>query len=62
VWLAHGRIDPVPGFRPEPLLRVAGPLIVVLAVGALVVTVVAAVLAQRRVDRDDPVEVLRAGA
>jgi putative ABC transport system permease protein len=61
-WLAYERIDPVPGFRPAPLLRPAGAVIVALAAAALIVAAVAAVLAQRRTDRDDPVEVLRAGA
>jgi putative ABC transport system permease protein len=60
-WLAYERIDPVPGFRPDPLLRPAVAVVVALAAAALVVAVVAAASAQRRADRDDPVEVLRAG-
>jgi putative ABC transport system permease protein len=60
-WLAHGRIDPVPGFDPPPVLRPAVAVIVALAATSLVLTGVAAALAQRRIDRDDPVEVLRAG-
>jgi putative ABC transport system permease protein len=60
-WLAHDRVDPVPRFQPDPLLLPAAPLIVGLAALSLVVVLVAAALAQRRVDRDDPVEVLRAG-
>jgi putative ABC transport system permease protein len=60
-WLAYGRIDPVPSFRPDPLLRPAVLLGGALAAASLVLTVIAAVLAQRRVDRDDPLEVLRAG-
>jgi putative ABC transport system permease protein len=60
--LAYGLIDPVPGFRPDPLLRPATAVIVVVAVAAVALTVVAAGLAQRRTDRDDPAEVLRAGA
>jgi putative ABC transport system permease protein len=60
-WLAHQRIDPVPGFEPDPLLRPAGGLIVALALASLALAAVAAVLAQRGIDRDDPVEVLRAG-
>ncbi|MGH9193075.1 MAG: hypothetical protein ACRDZ0_11475, partial [Acidimicrobiales bacterium] len=59
--LAYRRIDPVPGFQPDPLLRPAVVVVVGLATSALVVAGLAAVLAQRRTDRDDPVEVLRAG-
>jgi putative ABC transport system permease protein len=59
--LAYGRIDPVPGFRPAPLLRLAVGTAVALAIVALVVAGLAAILAQRHTDRDDPVEVLRAG-
>jgi putative ABC transport system permease protein len=59
--LAYGRIDPLPGLAPAPLLRPAVWLTAALAVGAMVVAAVAAVLAQRRTDRDDPLEVLRAG-
>lgn len=61
-WVAHGSIDPVPHFRPEPLFRPASSVLLVVAGGAVVLTVVASVLAQRRMDRDDPVEVMRAGA
>jgi putative ABC transport system permease protein len=61
-WLAHRRIDPVPAFAPDPLFRPALAVVVALAAGAVVVAGVAAALAQRRTDRDDPVEVLRAGA
>jgi putative ABC transport system permease protein len=60
-WLAHSRIDPVPTYRPEPLLRPATSIVLGLALLALVLSVVGAVLAQRRADRDDAVEVLRAG-
>jgi len=60
-WLAHDRIDPVPNFRPGPVLRPATTVIVVLAAAATVVAVVAATLAQRRADEDSPVDVLRAG-
>jgi putative ABC transport system permease protein len=60
-WSAYERIDPVPGFQPDPLLRPAGVVVVALAAAALVVAVAAAASAQRRADRDDPVEVLRAG-
>ena len=59
--LAYSRIDPVPGFRPAPLLRLAVGTAVALAIVALVVAGLAAILAQRHTDRDDPVEVLRAG-
>lgn len=60
-WLAHQRIDPVPGYRPDPVLRPAVAMVAGLATAAVVLALVATVLAQRRVDRDDPVEVLRAG-
>lgn len=60
-WLAYDRIDPVPGYRPAPLLRPAFAVVAALAAASVVVAVVAAALAQRRVDRDDPLEVLRAG-
>ena len=60
--LAYGRIDPVPRFAPDPLLRLALPTIAFLAIATLILTIVAVVLGQRRMDRDDPVEVLRAGA
>lgn len=59
--LAHGRIDPVPTFRPGPLLRPDTAVLAGLAVGSLVLVAVSAVVAQRRIDRDDPAEVLRAG-
>jgi putative ABC transport system permease protein len=61
-WLAYQRVDPVPGFRPDPLLRPALAIVGALAATALVVAGLAAVLAQRRTDRDDALEVLRAGA
>lgn len=60
-WFAHGRVDPVPAFRPEPLLRPAVAVMAALGVASAVVVAAAAALAQRRVERDDPVEVLRAG-
>ena len=60
--LAMSRIDPVPSFQPAPLLRPALVVIVSLAVASAVVAGVAAALAQRRADRDDPIEVLRAGS
>ena len=60
--LAYRRIDPVPHYEPDPLLRLAVPAIVVLALATAVLTIVAVALGQRRMDRDDPVEVLRAGA
>src|SRR3546814_2263289 len=59
--LAHRRLDPIPSYDPVPLLRPAGLLLTALAIGAVVLTLVATFVAQRRVDRDDPVEVLRAG-
>ncbi|MGH9111464.1 MAG: hypothetical protein ACRDZN_04075 [Acidimicrobiales bacterium] len=59
--LAYGRIDPVPDFQPDPLLRPALVVMALLAAVALIVTALGAVLGQRRADRDDPMEVLRAG-
>jgi putative ABC transport system permease protein len=59
--LAHRRIDPVPRYAPEPLLRHATGMIVGLLATTVVLTVVAAILGQRQVDADDPVEVIRAG-
>jgi hypothetical protein len=59
--LAYRRIDPVPAFEPSTVFRPAVTVVVVLAASALAVAMVAAALAQRRTDRDDPVEVLRAG-
>jgi len=59
--MAYRRIDPVPDFRPDPLLRPAVGVVVALALMAVVVAGLAAAWAQRRTDRDDPVEVLRAG-
>ena len=52
----------MPGFPPAPLLRPALAVVAGLAVVSLVIVGVAAVLAQRRIEQDDPVEVLRAGA
>jgi putative ABC transport system permease protein len=60
--LAMSRIDPVPSFQPAPLLRPALVVIASLAVASAMVAGVAAALAQRRADRDDPIEVLRAGS
>ena len=62
VRLVHQHIDPVPGFRPDPLLRPATAMIAVVFVFSIALTAAAAALAQRRTDRDDPAEVLRAGA
>ncbi len=61
-WLAYARIDPVPTFRPGPVLRPAIMVVMALAALATVVAVAAAALAQRRADGDSPVDVLRAGA
>jgi hypothetical protein len=60
--LAYAHIDPVPRYAPDPLLRIAGTAALGLSVATAVLTVVAVMLGQRRMDRDDPVEVLRAGA
>ena len=59
--IALDRIDPLPLLQPDPLLRPATWLMVGLGLAALVVASVAAAIAQRTTDRDDPVEVLRAG-
>ena len=59
--IAHAEIDPVPGFRPAPLHRPAVAVMLALAIGAVAVAWVSAAIAQRRSDRDDPVEVFRAG-
>lgn len=61
-WLAHARIDPVPHVPPAPLLRPATDVLVACLVAGVVVVVAGAAIAQRRAGRDDPVEVLRAGA
>ena len=55
------RIDPLPSVRPDPLLRPATGLMLGLGLAALVVAWIAAAIAQRATDRDDPLEVLRAG-
>jgi putative ABC transport system permease protein len=62
VLLVYEHIDPVPGFRPDPLLRPATVVIAVVFVFSILLTAIAAAVAQRRTDRDDPAEVLRAGA
>jgi hypothetical protein len=59
--VALERLDPLRLVRPDPLLRPATGLLLALALGGLVVAVLAAVVAQRATDRDDPVGVLRAG-
>lgn len=61
-WLAHGRIDPVPDIPPDPLLRPAVGVLLACLAAAVVVVVAGAWIAQRRGRRDDPVEVLHAGA
>jgi len=60
--LVHTRIDPVPLLLPEPLLRVPTAAVAALAVASVVLTLLAVVRAQQRIDHDDPLEVLRAGA
>lgn len=59
--VAHERIDPLPALRPDPLLRPATALLVGLGLAALVVASIAAAIAQRVTDRDDPLDVLRGG-
>jgi putative ABC transport system permease protein len=60
-WLAYGRIDPVPDFQPDPLLRPALTTMAILGAIALIVIALGAALGQRRANRDDPLDVLRAG-
>ena len=60
--IAYQDIDPVPGFSPDPLLRPAMSMATIVFLVSVTLTAAAAVLAQRRTDRDDPAEVLRAGA
>jgi putative ABC transport system permease protein len=60
--LAYGRIDPVPAYRPDPLLRPALVAFLVVAAIAVALAMGGAALAQRRADRDHPLAVLRAGA
>ena len=61
-WSAHGRLDPVPSMPPAPLLRPASLAVLAAAIGSVVVAALAALVAERRAERDDHVEVLRAGA
>jgi putative ABC transport system permease protein len=61
VRLAYRRIDPVPGYPPETVFRPATGLSVGVVAGCVIAVVVAAWLAQRRLDAEDPGEVLRAG-
>jgi putative ABC transport system permease protein len=59
--LAYRQIDPVPRYAPDPLLRFATGTIGALLAVTVLLTVAAALVGQRQVDRDDPVEVIRAG-
>jgi putative ABC transport system permease protein len=59
--VAHERIDPLPLVQPAALLRPATAVLITLALAAVVIAFLAAVLAQRATDRDDPLEVLRGG-
>jgi putative ABC transport system permease protein len=59
--VALDRIDPLPSVRPDPLPRPATGLMVGLGLAALVIAAIAAAIAQRATDRDDPLEVLRGG-
>jgi putative ABC transport system permease protein len=61
-WLVHRRLDPVPSIPPGTLLRLPLPLLAAAIAIAVAVCVAGAFLAQRLADRDDPMEVLRAGA
>jgi putative ABC transport system permease protein len=60
-WLALQLVDPVPSYAPPTLWRVAWPTIAGLAIAAVLTAASAAVVAQRRTDRDNPLEVLRGG-
>lgn len=60
--VALERIDPLPLVRPVALLRPATGVLIGVGLAVLVLCGVAAALAQRATDRDDPVEVLRAGS
>lgn len=60
-WLAHDLMDPVPTFSPTPLLRPAVGVIAIAALAAVAVAAVGALVAQRRLERGDVVEVLRGG-
>jgi putative ABC transport system permease protein len=60
--IAHERIDPLPLVLPDPILRPATGTMVALGLAALVVAAIAAAVAQRTIDRDDPLDVLRGGA
>ena len=61
-WLVHRRLDPVPSIPPGTLLRLPLPLLATAVAVAVAVCVAGAFVAQRLADRDDPMEVLRAGA
>jgi putative ABC transport system permease protein len=61
-WLVHRRLDPVPSLPPGTLLRLPLPLLATAVAVAVAVCVAGAFVAQRLADRDDPMEVLRAGA
>lgn len=61
VRLAYHRIDPVPGYPPPTVFRPAIGLSLLIIAGCALATIGAATLAQRRLDREDPNEVLRAG-
>lgn len=61
-WTAHRHMDPVPRYDPAPVLRLDSWVILGSAAIAVALAVVGAGLAQRRMERGDPVEVLRAGA
>jgi putative ABC transport system permease protein len=60
-WLVHTQLDPVPSIPPGTLLRVPAPLLIGALAVAAGVCVIGAFVAQRLADRDDPMEVLRAG-
>lgn len=59
--LAHAPLDPLPDVDPTPVLRPATGLLLAVVATSVLVAVVAAALAQRATDRDEPVEVLRGG-
>jgi putative ABC transport system permease protein len=61
VRLAYRRIDPIPGYPPLTVFRPAIDVSIGVIVGCGLAVVATARLAQRRLEAEDPSEVLRAG-
>ena len=59
--LAYRRIDPIPGYAPHTVFRPAIGMSVLVVAISVMACVVNAWFAQRRLDREDPSVVLRAG-